>query len=179
MKFNNKEERVYFKKNTYLVVVLVVALVVVLVVALVVVLVVALVVVLVVALVVVLVVALVVVLVVEAALVVVLVVEVDGLVFWQVAPLQNPVMAPLMQGTPCFLKMLSQVMAAEHLGLLLQGPILLPQIWLTLLKVHCPGTPGALQHGPPSQPSAPFLIPSPHLVTTVIVPVKDPVMDGL
>jgi len=72
--------------------------------------------------------ALVVVLVVEAALVVVLVVEVDGLVFWQVAPLQNPVIAPLMQGTPCFLKMLSQVMAAEHLGLLLQGPILFPQI---------------------------------------------------
>jgi len=166
-----------------LVVVLVVALVVVLVVAFVVVLVVAFVVVLVVeaAFVVVLVVeaALVVVLVVEAALVVVLVVEVDGFVFWQVAPLQNPVMAPLMQGTPCFLKMLSQVMAAEHLGLLLQGPILLPQIWLTLLKVHCPGIPGALQHGPPSQPSAPFLIPSPHLVTTVIVPVKDPVMDGL
>jgi len=43
--------------------------------------------------------------------------------------------------------------------------------------VHWLKVPGALQHGPPSQASAPFLIPSPHLVTTVMVPVIDPVID--
>jgi hypothetical protein len=109
--------------------------------------------------------------VVEAALVVV------GLFLWQVAPLQNPVIAPLMHGTPLFLKMLSQVMLAEHLGLLWHGPILLAQIWLTLLKVHSPKVPGALQQSPPSQASAPFLMRSPHLVAWVTVPVNDPVME--
>jgi len=68
-------------------------------------------------------------LVVEATLVVVV-----GLVFWQVAPLQNPVMAPLMQGTPCFLRTLvSQTIPAAHLGLLWHGPILFPQSWPALL----------------------------------------------
>jgi len=127
----------------------------------------ALVVVLVVALVVVLVVALVV----ETALVVV------GLFFWQVAPLQKPVMAPLTHGTPLFLKTSGQVMLAVHLGLLWHGPILLPQIWLTLLKVHSPKVPGALQQAPPSQVSAPLVSKSPHLAIMVMVPVKDPVME--
>jgi len=71
----------------------------------------------------------------------------------------------------------SQVMEAEHLGLLLQGPILLPQIWFILLKVHCPGTPGMLQHGPPSQASFPLTIPSPQRVKTVMVPVKEAVTE--
>jgi len=72
-----------------------------------------------------------------ATLVVVLVatlvvVEEVGLVFWHVAPLQNPVMDPLTHGTPCFLRTLvSQVIPAAHLGLLLHGPILLPQSWPT------------------------------------------------
>jgi len=71
-------------------------------------------------------------LVVVAALVVV------GLVFWQTFPLQNPVMAPLMQGTPCFLRTLtSQTIPAAHLGLLLHGPILFPQICPTLFIWHC------------------------------------------
>jgi len=74
----------------------------------------------------------------ETTLVVVLattlVVVAVGLVFWQVAPLQNPVMVPAMQGTPCFLRTeVSQVMAAVHLGLLWHGPILFPQIIPALL----------------------------------------------
>jgi hypothetical protein len=73
-------------------------------------------------------------LVVEAALVVVRVLVVEGLVLWHVAPLQNPVMAPLMHGTPCFLRTeVSQTIPAAHLGLLWHGPILLPQICPTLL----------------------------------------------
>jgi len=83
-------------------------------VVLVVVFVVALVVVFVVALVVVLVVALVVVALVVVALVVV------GMVFEHVAPLQNPGIpeATMMHGFPLGFMTLSQVMEAEHLGLL-------------------------------------------------------------
>jgi len=127
-------------------------------------------------------------LVVEAALVVVLVAFVvvlvafvveEGLVFWHEAPLQNPVMAPLTQGTPCFLRTeVSQVIPAEHLGLLAQGPVLLPQIWPTLLKVHWPGTPGALQHAPPSHCSLPSFFPLPQKAWMVPVLVNDPVMEG-
>jgi hypothetical protein len=111
-------------------------------------------------------------------LVVVAALVVEGLVLWQVAPLQKPVMAPLMHGTPCFLRTLvSQVMAAEHLGLLWHGPILFPQICPALLIWHWRADPGALQHGPPSQVSTPSLIPFPQKACLVKVPVKDPVME--
>jgi len=105
-----------------------------------------------------------VILVVEATLVVVVV----GLVFWQVAPLQNPVIAPLMQGTPCFLRTLvSQTIPAAHLGLLWHGPILLPQSAPALLGWHAPKVPGAPQQGPPSHPSVPSFFPLPQKMARV------------
>jgi hypothetical protein len=115
-------------------------------------------------------VALVVVLVILVVVLVTLVVVAPGLVFWQVALLQKPVMVPETQGTPCFLKMLvSQVMEAVHLGLLWHGPILRPQIWLTLFFWHWRGSPGALQHAPPSQVSGDSIIPFPHLRPTMLM----------
>jgi len=62
---------------------------------------------------------------------------------------------------------------ASHLGLLLQAPTLLPQIWLALLKVQAPSIPGALQQTPPSQVSPDSTIPLPQNLVTGGVPEGD------
>lgn len=103
-------------------------------------------------------------LVVVADLVVVLVPVVVGMVFWHVALLQYPVIFPLMHGTPCFLRTeVSQTKEEVHLGLLLHGPILRPQICPTLILWHCINFPGALQHIPPSQVSPISIFPLPQI----------------
>jgi len=62
---------------------------------------------------------------------------------------------------------------ASHLGLLLQDPLLFPQIWFALLKVQAPSIPGELQQTPPSQVSPDSTIPLPQNLVTGGVPEGD------